>query len=103
MAVAKAYGARTITAIDVSETRLAFAKSYVATHTHLSVQKPEGKDTIKWNRQVAAGIIKELGTDVGPDLVIEASGQEAPQQLGITLLRYGGTCECHHTLRSSKG
>jgi threonine dehydrogenase-like Zn-dependent dehydrogenase len=31
--------------------------------------------------------------DVGLDVVIEASGAEPCMQLGIALLRYGGTCE----------
>lgn len=93
MAVAKAYGAKTIIASDISPHRLAFAKQYAATHTFVPPKRNEDQEIMAWNRDIAGQMIKEAGLDMGVDLVVECSGAEAPQQLGITLLRHGGTCE----------
>lgn len=93
MAVAKAYGAATIIAIDISETRVNFAKSYAATHGHLSRRRPAEEEVMQWNREEAARILEDAGLTRGLDLVIEASGAEPCMQLGVALLRHGGTCE----------
>ncbi|WVR07256.1 hypothetical protein IAU60_004297 [Kwoniella sp. DSM 27419] len=92
MAVAKAYGASRIIAIDISEHRLKFAKSYAATHHFLPSRAPENVDTMQWNRDLAAKVLAEAGLDVGVDVVIEASGAAPCMQLGIECLRTGGTC-----------
>ena len=93
MAVAKAYGARTIIASDVSEKRVNFAKSYAATHAFVGKKRPEDKEIMEWNREQAAEVLKDAGVSGGVDLVIEASGAEPCMQLGMTMLRHGGTCE----------
>jgi D-xylulose reductase len=51
MAVCKAMGARRIIAIDVSEGRLAFAKNYAATDTHLSSPMNEGEDRPAYSKR----------------------------------------------------
>jgi D-xylulose reductase len=93
MAVAKAYGARKILAVDISESRLKFAKSYAATHTFSPPRRGQDDEIMSWNRQVAADVLKEIGEEAGVDVVIEASGAEPCMQLGVHLLRTGGTCE----------
>jgi D-xylulose reductase len=93
MAVAKAYGARKIIAVDISESRLKFAKSYAATHTFSPPRRGQDDEIMSWNRQVAAGVLRDMGEDAGVDVVIEASGAEPCMQLGVHLLRTGGTCE----------
>ena len=44
MAVAKAFGARRLIAIDVNEERLAFAKSHLGAETHFSIPMEKGED-----------------------------------------------------------
>jgi threonine dehydrogenase-like Zn-dependent dehydrogenase len=99
MAVAKAYGARTIIAVDISTKRLEFARSYAATHTFLPSRKPQEKDVMDWNVELAAQVLKDAGVQSGVDVAIEASGAEPCMQLAITMLRTGGTCK-HTTVLS---
>lgn len=95
MAVAKAYGARTIIAIDRSPKRVSFAKQYAATHAHVAPVRPDDAEIMQWNHDTAAGMLDDAGVSGGLDLVIEATGGETCMQLGIHLLRMGGTCETH--------
>lgn len=99
MAVAKAYGAKTIIAVDISTKRLEFAKSYAATHTFLPSRKPQDKDVMEWNAELAAQVLKDVGVQSGIDVAIEASGAEPCMQLAIAMLRTGGTCK--HTVAST--
>lgn len=96
MAVAKAYGARKILAIDVSEKRVAFAKQHLATHVHVASRRPADQDDLAWNMQLAEQLLGEMGEPRGVDVVIEASGAEPCIQLGIQVVRTGGTCEYSH-------
>ncbi|EMC98659.1 hypothetical protein BAUCODRAFT_145706 [Baudoinia panamericana UAMH 10762] len=82
-AVAKAYGANTIVAVDMNAERLEFAKKYAATHTIVS-QKEAPADT-------AARIIEQCGLGLGADACIDATGAEPCIQAGIHVLRAGGT------------
>jgi len=82
-AVARAYGADKIVAVDINEERLKFAKEYAATHTVVS-QRESAPDS-------AARIIKAADLDVGADVCIDASGAEPCIQAGIHVLRTGGT------------
>ena len=93
MAVAKAYGAKNIIAIDISTKRLEFAKSYAATHTFLPSRKPQDKDVMEWNAELAAQVLQDVGVQSGVDVAIEASGAEPCMQLAIAMLRTGGTCK----------
>jgi D-xylulose reductase len=92
MAVAKAYGARNIIAVDISTKRLEFAKSYAATHTFLPTRKPQEQDVMQWNASLASQVLSDAGIDFGVDVAIEASGAEPCMQLAIAMLRTGGTC-----------
>ena len=96
MAVAKAYGARSIVAFDKSPKRVKFAQGYAATHAFVSPDLPGGEDVMEWNRSTAEGYLEEVGVEGGLDLVIEATGAEACMQLGVHLLRMGGTCTLLH-------
>ena len=95
MAVAKAFGARRIIAIDIQQARLDFAKSYVATDTHLSMPANPGEERAAWSQRHAAAIIDKFGlSDRGPsgiDVVYECSGAEPCIQTGILLLKRRGT------------
>lgn len=84
-AVAKAYGAMTIIAVDILEKRLDFAKNYAATHSYL----PDPKASAQEN---AASLLSNCGlTDRGGvDAVLECSGAESSIQMGIHLLKRGG-------------
>lgn len=82
-AVAKAFGAMKVVAIDINEERLAFAKKYAATHTVLS-QRESAPDA-------AARITKDCDLGPGADIVIDASGAEPAIQTSIHVLRVGGT------------
>ncbi|TKA41577.1 putative D-xylulose reductase A [Friedmanniomyces endolithicus] len=82
-AVAKAYGANKIVAVDINEERLKFAKSYAATDVVVS-QRESASDS-------AARIIKDCDLGHGADVAIDASGAEPCIQAGIHVLRTGGT------------
>ncbi|KAK4503443.1 hypothetical protein PRZ48_004358 [Zasmidium cellare] len=83
MAVAKAFGATKIVAVDINEERLKFAKKYAATHTIVS-QKESAQDA-------AQRITSDCDLGSGADVVIDASGAEPAIQTSIHVLRVGGT------------
>jgi D-xylulose reductase len=93
MAVAKALGASRIIGIDISPSRLEFAKQYAATHTYSPLQPEKGE--VEYGRRNAADMKKQLGiTERGNgaiDLVIDASGAEASIQTAIYIVKAGGT------------
>ncbi len=82
MAVARAYGATKIIAVDIQQSRLDFAKGYAATGTYIP-QKVSAEEN-------AANIIKEFDLGEGADAVIDASGAEPSIQTSIHLTRRGG-------------
>lgn len=82
-AVAKAYGADKIVAVDINDERLKFAKQYAATHTVVSQREPA--------QDAAARITKDCDLGHGADVAIDASGAEPCIQAGIHVLRTGGT------------
>ena len=81
-AVAKAYGASTIVAVDIQPARLEFAAGYAATHTFT----PERVSA----EENAANILKQIGLPDGADAVIDASGAEPSIQTSIHTVRRGG-------------
>ncbi|KUJ06483.1 GroES-like protein [Mollisia scopiformis] len=81
-AVAKAFGASTIVAVDIQPARLEFAASFAATHTFM----PE-RVSAEVN---AARLLKESGLIGGADAIIDASGAEPSIQTSIHALRRGG-------------
>ncbi|PWY78177.1 putative D-xylulose reductase A [Aspergillus sclerotioniger CBS 115572] len=82
-AVAKAYGASKIIAVDIQKDRLEFAKNYAATATF-----EPAKATPSVNAQQ---MIEENGLGSGADVAIDASGAEPSVHTGIHVLRAGGT------------
>jgi D-xylulose reductase len=82
-AVAKAFGASKVVAVDINEDRLGFAKTYAATHTFVS--KREGA------QEAAERLKSECDLDSGADIIIDASGAEPAIQTAIHAVRVGGT------------
>lgn len=83
MAVAKAFGASKVVAVDINEERLAFAQKYAATHAFRAQ-----RESVEAS---AARLIEECELGLGADAVIDASGAEVCIQTSIHTLRPGGT------------
>ncbi|KAJ9620174.1 hypothetical protein H2203_007939 [Taxawa tesnikishii (nom. ined.)] len=83
MAVAKAFGASKIIAIDINEERLSFAQQYAATHA-FRAKKESPADSAK-------RLIQECDLGAGADVAIDATGAEICIQTAIHALRVGGT------------
>lgn len=81
-AVAKAFGASKIVAVDIQQDRLDFAKGYAATHTFMPERVAAEEN--------AARLIKEADLGEGADAVIDASGAEPSIQSSIHVVRRGG-------------
>ena len=83
--VSKAFGAATVTIVDVQEARLEFAKGWVAggCSTFLPTRGPSAVET-------AERMKKETGLTIGADVVLEATGAPPCIQAGIEVLRMGG-------------
>jgi D-xylulose reductase len=82
-AVARAFGATKVIAVDIQAGRLNFAKQYAATATF-----EPAKTTSAENAQ---RLVDENDIAPGADAVIEASGAEPSVHTGIHALRAGGT------------
>ncbi|KAJ5379170.1 hypothetical protein N7509_012289 [Penicillium cosmopolitanum] len=83
-AVAREFGAGRITVVDVNNERLRFAAEELKVSTHqfdsaISVEKN------------AEALVAEKGLREGPDVVIEATGVASCVQLGIELIKKGGS------------
>jgi D-xylulose reductase len=85
-AVATAYGANKVVAVDVNTARLEFARGYSTTDVFdSSANKKSAEET-------ANQILKDSGIPLtGADIVIDASGAEVCIQTGIHAARPGGT------------
>ncbi|KAK9456230.1 chaperonin 10-like protein [Dipodascopsis uninucleata] len=82
-AVAKAFGATTIVAVDLVESRLELAKSLAATHSFIPTRGDSAAES-------ALKITKMLGGDK-PGYAIDASGAAASVNTAIHVLAQGGT------------
>lgn len=97
MAVARACGAKRIIAIDIAADRLAFAQEYAATDGFLPPKMNEGESRMAYSQRATDQLVKELGIEErgekSVDLVLDASGAEVCVQMGIFLVRSGGTSQ----------
>lgn len=80
MAVAKALGARRIIAVDIVQSRLDFAKNYVATDVYLPSKPNAGESKMAYSKRSAsemqAALLFEERGSTGIDIVCDASGAE---------------------------
>ncbi|KAF8639679.1 hypothetical protein AX17_000943 [Amanita inopinata Kibby_2008] len=95
MAVAKAFGASRVIAVDIVKSRVDFAKSYAATGTFLAPESGEGESTVDYSRRTGQNLKQLLNiSDRGNsaiDLVIDASGAEVSIQTAFHVVKVGGT------------
>ena len=82
-AVARAFGAARVIAVDIQPGRLSFAKKYAATATFEPSKVSPSEN--------ATRLIEENDLGPGADAVIDASGAEPSVHTGIHVLRSGGT------------
>ncbi|TID21242.1 chlorophyll synthesis pathway protein BchC [Venturia nashicola] len=82
-AVARAFGASSITCVDIVDSRLEFAKNYAASKTYR--MKGDELDLTQESIQSRLGLVG------GPDVVIEATGAAPCIDCGVQALRRGGT------------
>ncbi|KAJ5348529.1 alcohol dehydrogenase [Penicillium brevicompactum] len=90
-AVAKAYGAKAVVAVDVVQSRLEVAKSYGVDHTFTPSRAETGADPMEHAEKVAQQMKEQLGMGDGFDVVLECSGAEPCVQLGIFAAKPGAT------------
>ncbi|KAF8309569.1 xylitol dehydrogenase [Clavulina sp. PMI_390] len=95
MAVARALGAARVIAVDIVQARLDFAKTYAGADTYLPPKPADGEKRIDYSKRVVKEMSEALGIDKrgakAVDLVIDASGAEACIQMGLFLVKFGGT------------
>lgn len=90
-AVAKASGASKVIAVDISQARLDFAKSYAADHVFLPPRADPNSDPVAHSEKFAAMIKEQFGLGEGADIVLECTGAEPCIQAGINVAKKGGT------------
>ena len=83
-AVAKAYGAKEVVAVDILDKKLEFAKQFNSSSTF----KPDMAASAEEN---AERLVSENELGAGADAVIEASGAESSVNTAIYVLRPGGS------------
>lgn len=92
--VAKAYAAKTVIGIDISQKRLDMATSVLkcADGVFLSPMPPSNDpdEQAEWCAKVAEEIKQKFGLGEGPDVVIDATGAATCIQIGVNLCKKGG-------------
>ena len=83
-AVARAFGASKVIAVDIQPGRLEFAEKHAATGTFIPVKDATAAENAQRLREMH-------GLGRGADVVIDASGAEASVHTGIHALRMGGS------------
>ncbi|KAI8364220.1 chaperonin 10-like protein [Blakeslea trispora] len=87
-AAAKAAGAAHVTMADISESRLAFAKSYIADATiHLTSKPPQGEDSNSFAQQEANKILQHT---LPANVVFDCTGVEVCVQMSVYLVKNSG-------------
>ena len=111
MAVAKAIGAVRVIAIDIVPSRLAFAKSYVATDTFLPPPRNPNEAGMEYSKRCADTMMKEFGLQERGgantvDVAVDASGAEPSIQTALHVVKAGGTFvqvrSTDHAVRSAE-
>lgn len=82
-AVATAFGASKVIAVDIQQPRLDFAQKYATTSTFMPSKVAPQENAARLNKE------NDLGA--GADVAIDASGAEPSVHTGIHVLRNGGT------------
>ncbi|KAK3299916.1 chaperonin 10-like protein [Chaetomium fimeti] len=82
-AVARAFGATKVVAVDIVQGKLDFARGYAATHTYLS-QRVSAEEN-------GRRLVAEADLGGGADVVIDASGAGPSIQASLHVVRMGGT------------
>lgn len=90
-AVCKVHGATTVIAVDISQSRLDFAKTFGADGIYKPVKPEPGADPIAESQKTAEAIKEEFELGDGADVVLECTGAESCIQAGIFVARKGGT------------
>ncbi|KAL3417889.1 hypothetical protein PVAG01_10899 [Phlyctema vagabunda] len=87
-AVSKAFGAKSVTVVDINGERLDFAKNYVDCNTYQISTELQNESS----KQIASHLKEKygLGRGGGADTVLEATGNEKCLETGIDILRPGG-------------
>lgn len=91
-AVSKAYAAKKVIGVDISQSRAEFARTFGADDVFVPPVRPVGVDDSVWSEEVARIMKEKFDLGEGPDVVLEATGAQACIQTGIHLVRKGGTC-----------
>ncbi|OOF90351.1 hypothetical protein ASPCADRAFT_179193 [Aspergillus carbonarius ITEM 5010] len=82
-AVARAFGAASVVAVDIVPSRLSVASKYGATHTYqMTSATPE---------ENAKDLLSAAGLQDGADVVLDATGAEPCQNCGLHAITPGGT------------
>lgn len=98
--VAKAYAAKKVIGIDMSQSRMELAKSVLKCADEVFspplMPRKEGQsynadEESDWSANVAAQIKKTCQLGEGPDVVIDATGAQSCIQTGVFLCKKGGT------------
>lgn len=89
-AVCKAYAAKQVIGVDISASRLEFAKGFGADGVFCPPSRAEGVEEVVWNERLAKQIKEQFGLGEGPDVVLEATGAQSCIQMGVHLVRKGG-------------
>ncbi|KAF8351354.1 xylitol dehydrogenase [Amanita rubescens] len=89
-----ALGASRIIAVDIADSRLKFAKEYVATDVFRPPKREEGENSLVYSRRSGDELKRRLNLSDrgkhGVDLVIDASGAEVSIQTAFYAVKVGG-------------
>jgi D-xylulose reductase len=89
-AVAKAYSAKKVIGIDISQSRLDFAKTYGADGVFLPPRPAPGADPIKASEELAQTLKDKFDLGEGADVVLECTGAAPCIQAGVFVAKKGG-------------
>ena len=92
LAVAKAHNVKKIVMFDIEQSRAQFAQKYGADVGIVAPMKTDPSiDSSTFAQNYAKNIITQQDVGQGFDVVVEASGAEICAQMGVFMLKSGGT------------